>query len=197
MKKQGIMVLRCAVILAAILVFFAGRETSRDLAGEALPLELDVFRTEDGVYQYGGWAWDSAMEEVMAGLPCTMRSVDIGAGENRRYYVSEEMFSLDGQESTLRMEFTENRLSEVRFEFQLAGDGGEWFEAQAEKLAALYGEESRKREPGEGSGTAGETAETARMESRVYCWEGENTMLQFLLMSGEETQIAVLGVVRL
>ena len=163
------------VVLVAICIYlFMERGKHSDAE---IPLER---LSEGGEYRFEGLEWGISAEEAAKQL-----SFEIELDEYKNayegavgttFYKAEHSFALDGQSAIATLEFQDGALAIVKFDFDFHEEQNyeQWFEALVEEMLRLYGEESRKLENA-----------NDQLQSIVYIWETEQTMLQITLMTGD------------
>ena len=153
-------------------VYFVGRSAERKISLEDL--------RQGGEYQYLQLAWGISVDDAKQKLKITMETDPsrIPAPDKFEFYRTKECFVLDGQTADASLEFKDNRLQALQFNFEIDENAEEWFKKQVGQLQELFGLESEALESDGGP-----------FRSQSYKWETEKTTLQVVLVYGTNANV--------
>ena len=164
-------------VIAALVILFAIIVITKIKSNGDVVLSLDSLKS-DTIYQFDDIKWGMSVDEVNKNLPTKLEKDTARDLSSKGYsfYNSKNKYLLDGQSSKASFEFHNDELKSIKFSFHLQDDYHPWFENQVKKLTEIYGTESRKTE---------NSSDKTKMQSIVYLWDTDSTMLQFVLLTGE------------
>lgn len=182
-----LLILFAAIIMVVVLIFILIPKNQN----KAVPLDLTQLKTADENYQYRDIAWESSVDDVIKQLDFEIVSMNEkmgadGSDQAVAYFESVNTFELDQQNAVASLEFQDNKLQIVKFDFHLDENHQDWFDNQVARLTELNGE-------------ASETLDNANemFKTKGYKWDTEHTTLQIILVSGNNRNpSATIGVGR-
>lgn len=170
MKRKiilGLILGICFILGISIFYFVKTSKKSGNLYGQFLD-------NKENKFQYMDINWNSSVDEVQKKLPFEIEEVDIGS-ETSILYQSKETFDFDGNNGIANLEFIDDQLKTIKFEFSNLQDNYEdWFDTQYQALVKLYGKETEKKEN-----------ESDLFDSQVYTWKKDDTVMQLILLTGD------------
>lgn len=172
MKKKNY---KIWVVFAILLVVAVGIGLFVKFGNKSKELSLAKFKNAENEYQYEDISWGLSPEDVRKKLPYKIeKDTEVDPlPENTAYYKMKERVQVDGQAATMSLEFYDDKLSIVKFDFHLDENYQKWFDKQVKELKKLYGEESEKIENS-----------SEELKSAGYKWETDHTRLQISIITG-------------
>lgn len=176
----------CFVMLSAALVFAL---TACAGTGGKFGAGSDILLSDlmtDSEYCYKEIQWGMSVDEVKEALSYKIVE-DTALGEPPKgyeFFRSKSGLKLDGQTGTSSFEFQNGQLAVMKYDFRLDNNYEEWFDTQINTLTDLYGAETEKSNGG-----------NDELQSTVYKWETDNTVLNAILITRKlKKPIASIGV---
>lgn len=181
----------CTILLLFIIVVGTCVFTSSKNKSDVIMLSLADFKTSTGEYQYDGILWNESLPDVIKNLNFNIESAEIGSTVldevDITFFTSVDViFELGDQHATSTLEFHDNVIEIIKFDFHLDDDYQEWFDTQVLLLKEMNGE-------------ASETINNSNefYTTTGYKWIYEDTVLQIILLTGSDINpSATIGVAK-
>lgn len=178
MEKKNIFFILATLIVAALAYFLIDGNSAKNI-----DLSLAELKS-DGEYRFYGIDWDlpaDAVDGAMADGIQIDPNLKPPEYTGYVYYVSKNPYTLDGVTDIASVQFYKGGLEIVQFSFPMGENNQQWFEKQVAELTGLYGEHTRKTEN-----------ELEHLNSTVYTWETDNSILRIALLTGEKRRPSVI-----
>ena len=152
-----------ALFLCTFLLLGVACSSGPGSAGEnELPIG-DFQKQEAEGYQFPDLPWGASREEASDRMPLGESSTPPMGGQT--FLASQQKYTLEGQSASAELEFFNDKLGSIAFEFTLSPDDTAWYTERLEDLTALYGDPDSRADHAIGNG------ETCR-------WTAEDSELQ-------------------
>lgn len=163
MKNHTASRMIAALFLCTFLLLGVACSSGPGSAGEnELPIG-DFQKQEAEGYQFPDLPWGASREEASDGMPLGESSTPPMGGQT--FLASQQKYTLEGQSASAELEFFNDKLGSIAFEFTLSPDDTAWYTKRLEDLTALYGDPDSRADHAIGNG------ETCR-------WTAEDSELQ-------------------
>ena len=163
MKKHTACRTIVVLFLCTFLLLGVACSSGPGSAGEnELPIG-DFQKQEAEGYQFPDLPWGASREEASDGMPLGESSTPPMGGQT--FLASQQKYTLEGQSASAELEFFNDKLGSIAFEFTLSPDDTAWYTERLEDLTALYGDPDSRADHAIGNG------ETCR-------WTAEDSELQ-------------------
>ncbi len=163
MKNHTASRMIAALFLCTFLLLGVACSSGPGSAGEnELPIG-DFQKQEAEGYQFPDLPWGASREEASDGMPLGESSTPPMGGQT--FLASQQKYTLEGQSASAELEFFNDKLGSIAFEFTLSPDDTAWYTERLEDLTALYGDPDSRADHAIGNG------ETCR-------WTAEDSELQ-------------------
>lgn len=147
-----------------------------------IELSLEDLRS-DGEYRFCEIMWDQPEEAVDSAMADGIRkdpNVTPPEYTGYVYCLSKNAYTLDGISDIASVQFYKGGLETIQFSFPMGEKYQQWFDKQVSELTRLYGTHSKKTEN-----------ELEHLNSTVYTWETDHSILRIALLTGENRRPSV------
>ena len=163
MKNHTASRMIAALFLCTFLLLGVACSSGPGSAGEN-ELPIGEFQKQEAEgYQFPDLPWGASREEASDGMPLGESSTPPMGGQT--FLASQQKYTLEGQSASAELEFFNDKLGSIAFEFTLSPDDTAWYTERLEDLTALYGDPDSRADHAIGNG------ETCR-------WTAEDSELQ-------------------
>lgn len=178
MEKKKLFIILGVLIAVALAFFLIDGNRAKNI-----DLSLAELKS-DGEYRFYEIDWDLSADEVDSAMADGIQidpNLKPPEYTGYVYYVSKNPYTLDGVSDTASVQFYKGGLETVQFSFPMGEEYQQWFEKQVAELTRLYGPHSEKTEN-----------ELEHLNSTVYTWETDNSILRIALLTGENRRPSVI-----